>query len=91
MILKVLFVQRKPYVGDELLVEALACATEYDYDANPDYLNGEADKADLSGEFVACRIIDIAISERSVTAQLVPPKKTIPGEVIISTPTKERE
>ena len=77
----VLFGQRKPLGGSEYSVEALACLDEYGHDENPAYLNGEYEKADKSGEFLALRIITLIVPENDIAKQLVPPYQEVPARV----------
>lgn len=82
MKLHVLFAQRKENYPGEYAPEALACASEYDYDENPDYLNGELAKNMASGEFGSVRIVDLQINGAKLMEILRPPVVSLPASLI---------
>ncbi len=69
----VLFGQRKERYLGEYPPEALACATEADFDENPAYLRDELTKHQTSGDFESVRIVDLNINGAKLMELLRPP------------------
>jgi hypothetical protein len=82
MELFVLIGQRRENYPGEYGMEALACATEYDMDGNPDYLPEEKEKYEASDEFEALAIATLNVDETALKAILFPEAKPIPAEVV---------
>lgn len=81
MKLHVLIGQRKQRYEGEYGLEALACMTEYDVDANGEYLPAEERKAVDGGEFEALRVVKLEVSEKEVRAVLFPENTPIHAAV----------
>lgn len=82
MKLHLLIAQRKQRFDGEYGLEALACMTEYDADANGEYLPEQARKAAQSGEFDAHCVVALDVSERALRGALYPALTAIPAEVV---------
>lgn len=81
MDLYVLFAQRKETHPGEYGPEALACMTEYEYDDNPEYLDGEKTKADEGGDFERSEIIRLSVDQKAIMRILRPAAVSIPAAV----------
>lgn len=77
----VLFAQRNERYPGEYALEALAVASECDYDDNPDYLNHELQKAKEGDEFAAVALVTLSVPEASVRKVLFPQSVPIQAEV----------
>lgn len=82
MELFVLFGQRKERYAGENGLEALACMSYYDQDANPDYLPGQKSDYDKTGEFERTEIITLKVDEKALMEILRPTSKTVEAKII---------
>jgi hypothetical protein len=82
MKLYVLFAQRKERYEGQYGLEALAVMTEYDADANPDYLAEQKSLALKTDDFDSLEIVTIRVHENEVYSILYPERKEIEGNVI---------
>lgn len=82
MKLFVLFGQRKCSYPCEFAMEALACMDENGQSDNPDYLEGEHAKYELSSEFDRLSIVELSVSEKDVRRVLYPEQQAISATVV---------
>lgn len=81
MKLFVLFAQRTEEYQGQHAPECLAVMSEWDEDANPDYLRHEKAKADATGEFERTEVIPLDVSTEAVLRRLLPGVIAIPAVV----------
>lgn len=81
MKLMVLYGQRKCTYPGEYALEALACMDEVGDSDNPDYLIGEQERHQASGEFDRLCIIPLSVSEKEIRAVLYPENRAIEAVV----------
>ena len=62
--------------------ECLACMSEYEYDENPDYIQGELEKRRESEEFDAVEIVRLKVDDKAVDAALFPNKTPIQADIL---------
>jgi hypothetical protein len=82
MKLYVLMAQRKEHYEGQYGLEALACMTQYDNDANPDYLIDEMKKAKNTAEFDSVDVITLDVDEKSIYNVLFPNTNPIKANVV---------
>lgn len=68
----VLMGQRKENYPGEFAPEVLACIDEVGQDNNPDYLDGEKVKCDVSRDFERTEIIALTADTKAIMARLRP-------------------
>lgn len=74
MKLHILFGQRKCNYPGQYAPELIAGIDEYGQNENPEYLEGEIMKAEISTEFTALAVIIISVPDSAITARLNPPE-----------------
>jgi len=78
----VIFGQRKCRYQGEYDVEALAVASEADFDENPDYLRGELKKYQDCQEFEGLAMVALEVPRASILQALFPASKPIEAKVV---------
>lgn len=86
MKLMVLYGQRKCTYPGEYALEALACMDEVGDSDNPDYLIGEHERHQASGEFDRLCIVPLSVSEKEIRAVLYPENRAIEAVVVSGNP-----
>lgn len=82
MKLYILFGQRKEAYTGQFGIEALHCASEYDMDENPAYLEDQKRELLLSQDFEALEIVTLEVSEAEIEAILRPMYKVSPAKIV---------
>lgn len=82
MKLYVLFGQRICAYPEEYALEALACASEADMDANPEYLPEQEAKYKATNEFDCLKVVKLNVVERLIRAVMYPGDGSIQASVI---------
>lgn len=81
MILFVLFGQRKEKYKGQYGLEALAVMTEYDMDANSEYMEEQLEKQEKTSDFDGLKIVKIYVNEEKIYSILFPEQKSIVGVI----------
>ena len=84
MELYVIFAQRKERYEGEHGLEALAVASEYDYDQNPEYINDTLAQNKAEADFVSVALVKLFVPEGDVRAVLSPENKLVHAKVVAS-------
>ncbi len=82
MKVSVLFAQRKERYNGEYGLEAIACMTEHDEEANPSYLPDTLEQNRQSGDFKSLAIVTLNVSEADVRKILQPESTEVSAEVL---------
>lgn len=90
MKLFILIGQRKQRYEGESGLEALACMTQYDQDANSGYLQEQTNKYKVTHEFEALRVVTLDVDECAVRTVLFPANVPIPASVFNARSFEER-
>ena len=80
--LTVLFGQRTGSYPGEYGLEAIASMTDYDVDANPDYLAEQKHEAQASDDFDVIGFVDLEVDEDAVRSILYPEAKSLSAAVL---------
>ena len=82
MDLYVIIGKRKESYPGEYGIEALGSMTEYDADANFEWLESEAKKHRSTGEFYKVEVIKLEVSEKAIMDIINPHNKPIPAAIV---------
>lgn len=77
----ILFGQRTCRYEGEYAPEVIAAADEFCHEDNPDYLNGEKEKADKTKEFDRTIIVQVDLPFDTVVAVVNPKPPSITGTI----------
>jgi hypothetical protein len=77
----IIFAQRKEHYPGEYGPEALACATEFEYDENPEYLDGEFLKYLKTDEFESVKLLKLDINGVKLMELLRPPVASLSATI----------
>ena len=78
MEIRIILAQRKCSYPGQYGPETLGCASEYEYDENPDYLNDILKKSRESDEFDAVELVSLSVLDILVENALFPNRNAIP-------------
>lgn len=74
--------QRHQRYEGEYGLEALACMTEADNEANPDYLTDEMKKNRDSKDFDALALVALDVPAAEIRRRLYPDREPIPAKIV---------